>query len=90
MMETSEQCVKSAQSIQYFPAFGLNTKRYFVSLRIQSEWGKIRTRENSVFGHFSRSVFNRNIFTSQFLCTLFLFQSQGAGKTFLLIFFVLN
>ena len=24
----------------YFPAFGLNTKRYGVSLRIQSEWGK--------------------------------------------------
>ena len=39
----------------YFPAFGLNTERYFVSLRIQSECGKIRTRNNSVFGHFSRS-----------------------------------
>ena len=26
------------------------------SLRIQSEFGKIRTRKNSVFGHFSRSV----------------------------------
>ena len=23
-----------------FPAFGLNTKRYFVILRIQSTWGK--------------------------------------------------
>ena len=39
----------------YFPAFGLNTKRYEVSLRIQPECGKIRTRENSVFGHISRS-----------------------------------
>ena len=28
----------------YFPAFGLNTKIY-VSLRIQSECGEIRTRE---------------------------------------------
>ena len=28
----------------YFPAFGLNTERYFASLRIQSECGKIRTR----------------------------------------------
>ena len=28
----------------YFPAFGLNTKRYSVSLRIRSECGKIRTR----------------------------------------------
>ena len=36
----------------YFPAFGLNTD---VSLRIQSECGKIQTRKNSVFGHFLRS-----------------------------------
>ena len=38
--------------------FGLNTERYRVygvSLRIQSECGKIRTRKNSVFGQFSRS-----------------------------------
>ena len=28
----------------YFPAFGLNTERYFVSLRIQSDCRKIRTR----------------------------------------------
>ena len=39
-----------------FPAFGLNTERYFVSVRIQSECGKIRSRKNSVFGHFSRSA----------------------------------
>ena len=38
-----------------FSAFGLNTERYSVSLRIQSECGKIRTRKNSVFGYFSRS-----------------------------------
>ena len=37
----------------YFPAFGLNTERYEVFLRIQSKCGKIRTRKNSVFGHFS-------------------------------------
>ena len=36
----------------YFPAFGLNTKRYFVSLHIQSECKKMRTRNNSIFGHF--------------------------------------
>ena len=40
----------------YFPVFGLNTERYGVSLRIQSEYGKIQTRKNSVCGHFSRSV----------------------------------
>ena len=43
----------------HFPAFGLNTDIYFVNIRIQSEFWKIRTRENSVFGHFSR----RAIFT---------------------------
>ena len=41
----------------YLPAFRLNTEIYGVSLRIQSESGKIRTRENSVFGHFSLSDF---------------------------------
>ena len=33
----------------YFPAFGLNTERY-------GRYGKIRTRKNSAFGHFSHSV----------------------------------
>ena len=33
----------------------MNTEIYFVNLRIQSEYRKIRTRNNSVFGHFSRS-----------------------------------
>ena len=30
----------------HFPTFGLNTERYFVSLRIQSKCGKIRTRKS--------------------------------------------
>ena len=38
----------------YFPVFGLNTERY-LSLRIQSECWKIRTRKNSIFGHFLHS-----------------------------------
>ena len=42
-------CVKSVQ-IRSF---------YSVNLRIQSEYRKIRTRKNSVFGHFSRSGYNR-------------------------------
>ena len=41
-------CVKSVHirsfSGPYFPTFGLNTERYYASLRIQSECGKIRTR----------------------------------------------
>ena len=40
---------------RYFPAFGLNTERYSVSVRIQPECGKIQTRKNSVFEHFSGS-----------------------------------
>ena len=45
----------------YFPSFELNTERHLVSLRIQSECGKIRTRNYSVFGHFSRSYINLNL-----------------------------
>ena len=41
-------CVKSSRirnfSGPYFPVFGLHTERYRVSLRIQSECGKIRSR----------------------------------------------
>ena len=40
----------------YFPVFGLNTEIYGVNLRVQSKYRKIPTRNNSVFGHFSRSV----------------------------------
>ena len=35
---------------------GLNTEIYGVNNSIQSEYSKIRTRNDSVFGHFSRSV----------------------------------
>ena len=40
----------------YFPAFGLNTEIYRVNLRVESECREIQTRNNSVFGHFWRSV----------------------------------
>ena len=53
-----QHCVKSIQIRSYFwSVFSRirNEYGYFVSLRIQSECGKIRTRNNSVFGHFSRS-----------------------------------
>ena len=42
-------------SSPYFPAFGLNTEICSVSPRIQSECGKIHTRKNSIFRHFSLS-----------------------------------
>ena len=37
----------------YLLIFGLNTEIYSVNLRIQPVYGKIRTRKNSAFGHFS-------------------------------------
>ena len=40
----------------YFPVLRLNMEIYGVSLRIQSEYREIRTRNNSLFGHFSRSA----------------------------------
>ena len=43
-----EHCVKSVRIRScygpYFPALVLNTERYGISLRIQSGWGKMRTR----------------------------------------------
>ena len=46
--ERDGHCVKSVRirsySGPYFPAFRLNAERYGVSIRIQSECGKIRTR----------------------------------------------
>ena len=41
---------------RFFPVFGLNMEIYSVNLRIQTEYRKIWTRENSVFGHFSCSA----------------------------------
>ena len=49
-------------SVPHFPVFGLNTERYSVSLRNQSEYGKIRTRKNSVFGQFLCSNILQKIF----------------------------
>ena len=45
------------RSSPYFPVFGLNTEIYGVNLRIQSEYRKMRTRNNSVFEHFYNSEF---------------------------------
>ena len=39
----------------YFPVFGLNTEIYCINIGIQSKYGKLQTRINFVFGHFSRS-----------------------------------
>ena len=61
---STTHCMKSVQMQSYlwsvFPVFGLNTEIYGVNLSIQSEYRKIRTRNNSVFGHFSCSDWNCN------------------------------
>ena len=48
MLAEGTHCVKSvlirSYSRPHFPTFALNTKRYGVSLRIQSECGKMQTR----------------------------------------------
>ena len=48
----SPHCVKSVHirsySGPYFPAVGLNTEKYPVSLRIQSDCGKMRTRTTKI------------------------------------------
>ena len=51
----------------YFPVFGLDAEIYEVSLRILFKYRKIRTRKNSVFGHFSRSAYDQytNIYQLQ-------------------------
>ena len=41
--------------VRNFPVVTLNTEIYKVNLRSQSEYRKIRTRNNSVFRHFSCS-----------------------------------
>ena len=41
----------------YVPVFGLHTEIYSVNLCFQSKYRKIRTRNNSVLGHFVRSAF---------------------------------
>ena len=43
-------CVKSVQIRSFF---------WSVFSRIRTDYGEIRTRKNSVFGHFSRSVLQR-------------------------------
>ena len=74
-------CVKSVRiwsySGPYFAAFGLNTERYFVSLRIQSECGKMRTRitpnKDSFLAVLWNSVTSRRLVTGNFLWTLKIF-----------------
>ena len=59
-------CMKSVRvwsfSGPYFPAFGMNTEKYGVSLSIQSKCGEIRTRKPDTF----HTVINTLIYTTKF------------------------
>ena len=65
LMSMKLNCVKSVRirsfSGPHFPAFGLNTERYGVygvSLRIQSKFGKMRTRKTPKTGTFHEVLFS--------------------------------
>ena len=66
----------------YFPAVGLNTERYFVSLRIQSECAKIPTKNNFVFGQFSRSEAREKWKLNFSQCVLFHMKTRVRLKYF--------
>ena len=87
-------CCKSVPvrswSGQYFPAFGLNTDRYGVSLRIQSKWEKIRTRITLNTDTFyavtiSTNFFSVRTFSSSTSCC-FAYCFSGACSIFLWCF----
>ena len=60
----SLHCVKSVQILRFFwPVFPrIWTIYYFKNLCFKSKCEKIRTRKNSVFEHFSRSVIYTHLF----------------------------
>ena len=70
-------CVKSVQKYRvisgpYFPIFGLNAEIFHANLCIQSEYRKIRTRNNSVFGHFSHCGYLLKFITLKYLLSCYL------------------
>ena len=67
----------------YFAAFGLNTGG--VSLCIQSECGKIRTRKNSVSGHFCINCFRSLDILTYFKKFIYCFAKDKSYDVFLTI-----
>ena len=70
-----------------FPVFGLNTERYSVSLHIQSECGKIRTRKtpNTETFHAVVSLANRFGYKEKWIGVIF-FQkpTRNSGKALII------
>ena len=73
----------------YFPAFGLNTERYRVSLRIQSECGKIRTRTTpNTDTFYAVNISNSVMIFSFFNCDLTVFRNELKIRSHLFKFIV--
>ena len=54
-----EHCVKSVQMRSFFWSVFSCIRTEYGNIRVQFKYRKIRTRNNSVFGHFSRSGIER-------------------------------
>ena len=75
---TWKVCKCEVFSGPYFPVFGLNA-----NLRIQSEYGKIRTTKNFLFGHFSHTVSFQStllIESNYYLCTWFILPANAVVR----------
>ena len=70
-------CVKSVQTRSYF---------LFIFSCIQTEYRKIRTRNNSVFGHFLCSVYYSSSFRYAQLAVLFRLSQRIVAELFLKFF----
>ena len=75
-------CIRSYSGphfFPHFPALGLNTERYAVSLCIQSECGKILEKadqNNSEYGHILRSGIVEGYFVIRLFSLLKLFNNK--------------
>ena len=78
----SKHCVKSVQIRSFFWSAHSHVRTEYVSLIwfvfccIQSEYSKIKARENSVFGHFSRSESSDWIMNDFLVCVTFCCQEM--------------
>ena len=88
---TKLHCVKSvpvrSYSSPHFPAFGLNTERYYVSLHIQSKCGKMRTRitpkTETFYAVLLIQEYSQELFFFLFLCGFSftnIHESQGCRR----------
>ena len=84
-----ENCPYSEFPCPYFPAFGLNTERYSVSLRIQSECGKIQTSKTPNTGTFETVCIIVTISLKRTCCKFFAYSLFYLFYTTYLLFNIL-